>query len=161
MPGKNGAGVRSLGLLLGYCVGKMSSRRTVHKPVPVTCTAVAAGWVVRMCSQSPVVTILPLLFACAVAASHKLVMAVQKLQRLPSDLQAEGALASLRLIAEVGTGWFGWCWLTWQYLDMYPACRRCSVCTLWCARWPSWQCASDSAHQSVAHAQDGRLRTIF
>jgi hypothetical protein len=29
------------------------------------------------------------------------VLAVQKLQRLPTELQAEGALASLRLIAEV------------------------------------------------------------
>jgi hypothetical protein len=37
----------------------------------------------------------------AVVASQKLVLAVQKLQRLPTDLQAEGALASLRLIAEV------------------------------------------------------------
>lgn len=42
----------------------------------------------------------------AVVASQKLVLAVQKLQRLPTDLQAEGALASLRLIAEVGV----WCW---------------------------------------------------
>ena len=41
----------------------------------------------------------------AVAASQRLVLAVQKLQRLPADMQAEGALAALRLIAEVHCFW--------------------------------------------------------
>lgn len=36
-----------------------------------------------------------------VVASQKLVWAVQRLQRLPQDLMAEGALAALRLITEV------------------------------------------------------------
>lgn len=36
-----------------------------------------------------------------VVASQKLVLAVQKMLRLPADMRAEGALAALRLIAEV------------------------------------------------------------
>jgi hypothetical protein len=36
-----------------------------------------------------------------VVASQKLVWAVQRLQRLPTDLAAEGALSALRLITEV------------------------------------------------------------
>jgi hypothetical protein len=35
-----------------------------------------------------------------VVATQKLVWAVQRLQRLPPELQAEGALAALRLISE-------------------------------------------------------------
>lgn len=38
-----------------------------------------------------------------VVASQKLVLAVQKMLRLPADMRAEGALAALRLISEVST----------------------------------------------------------
>jgi hypothetical protein len=37
----------------------------------------------------------------SVAASQKLVWAVQRMQRLPQELATEGALAALRLITEV------------------------------------------------------------
>ena len=37
----------------------------------------------------------------SVAASQKLVWAVQRLQRLPQELAIDGALAALRLITEV------------------------------------------------------------